>query len=115
MTKNTFRRIVSLLLSVLIITGTAIGTYAEESVSQNDAIAIDPSAGDVNSDGKLTASDARILLRCASQLQQADDLILTRGDYDKDGRITASDARTALRIACGIDSIICIRIKERRL
>lgn len=52
--------------------------------------------GDADGDGKVTASDARLILRASVGL---DDVELERGDIDGDGKITASDAREALRMS----------------
>lgn len=54
--------------------------------------------GDADGDGKVTAADARLILRAAVGLEEVD---LERGDIDGDGRITSSDARSALRISVG--------------
>ena len=54
--------------------------------------------GDADGDGKVTASDARLILRAATGLEK---LATEKGDLDGDGKITASDARDALRIATG--------------
>ena len=56
--------------------------------------------GDVDSDGKVTASDARLILRAAVGLEEVDP---ERGDIDGDGKVTASDARDALRLATGLE------------
>lgn len=66
------------------------------------------SLGDVNNDGRLTASDARLLLRCAARIDNITEYILTYGDYNKDNKITSSDARTALRVSASIEKIECI-------
>lgn len=52
--------------------------------------------GDADGDGKVTAADARLILRASVGL---DDVDLERGDIDGDGKITASDAREALRMS----------------
>lgn len=54
--------------------------------------------GDVDGDGKVTASDARLILRTAVGLEE---ISLETGDIDGDGKITSADAREALRIATG--------------
>ena len=54
--------------------------------------------GDADGDGKVTAADARLILRAAVGLEEVD---LERGDIDGDGKITSSDARSALRISVG--------------
>ncbi len=70
--------------------------------------------GDVDLDGKVTASDARLLLRRAVDLADpefTDDLI-PWGDFDGDGNITASDARTALRMAVELDTAESLGLPE---
>lgn len=52
--------------------------------------------GDVDGDGKVTASDARLILRDSVGLENLD---LERADVDGDGKITSTDAREALRTA----------------
>lgn len=50
--------------------------------------------GDVDGDGKVTAADARNILRASVGLEE---IPLEVGDIDGDGKITAADARTALQ------------------
>ncbi len=60
-------------------------------------------SGDANLDGKVDASDARIILRASVGL---DILSLEESPYadsDCDGRITATDARFALRLSVGLE------------
>lgn len=52
--------------------------------------------GDVDGDGKVTASDARLILRAAVGLEEIDN---EKGDIDGDGKITSADSREALRTA----------------
>ena len=58
--------------------------------------------GDVDGDGKVTAADARQILRRAAQLitftMEQDAL----ADIDKDGRVTATDARIVLRYCANL-------------
>lgn len=56
--------------------------------------------GDIDYDGKYTASDARLLLRAAVGLEN---IPVHVGDVDGDGKITASDARIILRKSVGLD------------
>ncbi|MBO5396455.1 MAG: N-acetylmuramoyl-L-alanine amidase [Clostridia bacterium] len=56
--------------------------------------------GDADGDGKVTASDARLILRAAVGLEKID---TARGDLDGDGKITSEDSRKALRIATGLE------------
>ncbi len=50
--------------------------------------------GDADGDGKITAADARLILRASVGLESID---LNTGDMDSDGKITANDAREALK------------------
>ncbi len=59
--------------------------------------------GDVNFDGKITAADARLILRAAAYLELFTDTQKAVADIDGDTRITASDARTVLRISAGLN------------
>lgn len=56
--------------------------------------------GDIDGDGKITASDARIILRYSVGLEY--NLNRSVCDLDSDGKITASDARSVLRISVGL-------------
>ena len=59
--------------------------------------------GDVNKDGKITATDARLALRIAAKLDTADEYTEKAADIDENGKITSADARKILRIAAKID------------
>ena len=61
--------------------------------------------GDVNSDGKITAADARLALRLSAGLETIDKLKVEISviDYNGDGKITAADARKILRKAAGLE------------
>ena len=59
--------------------------------------------GDVNFDGRVTASDARTILRSAANLELLTAEQRRVADINGDSRITASDARLALRISAGIN------------
>ena len=61
--------------------------------------------GDMNGDGKITASDARSILRIAASLDVATDEQRAMADVNGDGKVTASDARTVLRWAANLDPI----------
>lgn len=58
--------------------------------------------GDVNGDGKITAADARLVLRAASELEIPDGQARLNADVDRDGEITAADAREVLRESAGL-------------
>lgn len=60
--------------------------------------------GDVDGDGTVNASDARLALRCAVQLETLRQNAADAADVDADGKITASDARMILRVSVRLDS-----------
>lgn len=55
--------------------------------------------GDVSPDGKINASDARLILRITAKLENADEIMKNGADLNSDGKITAGEARTILRFA----------------
>ena len=62
--------------------------------------------GDVNGDGKINASDARLALRAAVSLENfaPGKWQFVAADADQNGRITAADARLILRAAVGLEN-----------
>lgn len=62
--------------------------------------------GDADSNGKVTASDARTALRFAASLDIPDEKQIIRCDINGDGRLTAADARTVLRTAASLEAPI---------
>lgn len=59
--------------------------------------------GDADSDGKLTAADARLILRFSVGLNEIKDDIFNIADVDYDNKITAADARKVLRLSVGFN------------
>ena len=53
--------------------------------------------GDADGDGRVTAGDARLILRHSVSLERISDAYLARADFNGDGRITPEDARLTLR------------------
>ncbi len=71
-----------------------------------DSVSIKKSAtglGDINFDGKVTAADARLILRSAAQLQILTKSQMSVADINADGKVNALDARLALRMAAGLE------------
>ncbi len=62
--------------------------------------------GDADLDEKLTAADARLILRYAVGLGNLSGAALWAADRNGDGNITADDARGALRAAVKLDPIL---------
>lgn len=59
--------------------------------------------GDFDGNGKITAADARAILRIAARIDEADENAIAVCDYNGDGKVTAMDARSVLRVAAKID------------
>ena len=81
---------------VIYVDGDSITKRAEFEYNGKDV------TGDVNFDGKVTASDARLILRYTALLERFSSSQRERADMNADGRITASDARQALRKAANL-------------
>ena len=67
------------------------------------ATATDYTYGDANLDGRVTAADARFILRVSAQLEmfESEEAFYT-SDINGDGMVTASDARDTLKICAEI-------------
>lgn len=76
------------------------GEYTEE----NAPIAY--YSGDIDFDGKVTASDARTILRSSVGLDDIKIAAFPYADTDFNGVITAADARTVLRTSVGLEEEI---------
>lgn len=59
--------------------------------------------GDANSDGKINAFDARLVLRISARLQECTVKQLEICDIDCNKKLTAADARFVLRMAARLD------------
>ena len=59
--------------------------------------------GDINGDGKVQASDARLALRASAKLEKLSDEQLKSADVIANGEVTAADARSILRVSAKID------------
>ena len=62
--------------------------------------------GDVNSDGKITVSDARIVLRISAKLENSDVIAKESADIDSNGDVSVWDARRTLRFASRLQKTI---------
>lgn len=58
--------------------------------------------GDANNDGNVNSSDARLVLRMASSLEECADADFDYCDVTLDKRVTAADAREILRASAGL-------------
>lgn len=100
--KNLSKRIFAILLTAIMCFSVYIPVNAEDLSSEesSDTAFI---AGDVDLNGKVTASDARLVLRIAAQLELASAAQMFAADFDSDNTITAKDARYILRFAAKLD------------
>ena len=102
-----FRRLLSLVLSSVLILGVSIQCFAAENTvyvfgGQEKEVIRRTVFCDPDGNGVCDASDARIILRVAAQLQTLPP-DCEGADPDRDGIVTASDARMILRAAAKID------------
>lgn len=61
--------------------------------------------GDIDNDGRISASDARLLLRYTAKLENLDSETLKYSDVNSDGRISAADARLLLRVSAKLETL----------
>ena len=59
--------------------------------------------GDVDGNNKVTAADARMVLRYSAKLENLTDNQQKVADVDNSGKVTAADARMILRVAAKLD------------
>lgn len=59
--------------------------------------------GDIDADGRITASDARLALRFSVGLEKFDTETKYCADVDGDGKVNSSDARVLLRYSVGLE------------
>ncbi len=85
-------------------TQTLIDSFAIEKAD------IEVKTGDINMDGKISAADARLALRCSVELETFSKTKFTIGDVNHDGVITAKDARHILRASVDLEVLIPIKI-----
>ncbi len=68
--------------------------------------------GDVDSDGEVTANDARMVLRMVVGLDYADPELLRRAALDGKSTVSSMSARTLLRISVGLDDMYEILLEN---
>ncbi|MBR3868079.1 MAG: leucine-rich repeat protein [Clostridia bacterium] len=83
---------------------TVCGKILDERVipALSDPITFTP--GDLNGDGKITASDARAALRISAKLDTPTEEQFMTADVNGDEKITASDARIILRVSAKLQT-----------
>ncbi len=97
--KNVKKYVAFLMVMVLLATVVIVGNKLIPATAE----AASYKMGDVDNDGEVTASDARLALRAAVGLENFTADQTKRADMDKDGDVTAQDARLILRTAVGLE------------
>ena len=106
---KTINRIIAFLLTVILFVTGSFPVFAEEilSATEEETTSSDSGneilKGDADLNGKITAADARMILRIAAKLVSVDSYRLTFADYNNDGNITSQDARFVLRLSANLD------------
>lgn len=70
--------------------------------------------GDIDKDGKITATDARATLRCSVALDKLSAEQKAAADVNLDGTVTAADARIILRASVSLEEITPEYITKRQ-
>lgn len=101
-------KIFAVTLSVIMLFSACFSVLAADGPSANDEGSTLPShneilLGDVDENGRVTASDARLTLRAAAGLLTLVPDERTAADYNKDGKVNAYDARLILRVSANLD------------
>lgn len=94
-----FRKVNSMKKSKIIALASAVSLTAAAVFAATSMAFAAPALGDVDTDGKITAKDARMILRHAAKLEMLDDSLLPAADANGDGNVNIADARLVLRYA----------------
>ena len=62
--------------------------------------------GDTAADGKITAADAREILRIAAKLENPDEVTFSAADINSDSKVSANEARNVLRFVAKLSASI---------
>lgn len=86
--------------------GTYIKSVAEIVFVNDSGDVVTLTKGDVNSDGKVNATDARLALRYGAKLETLTATALKNADVNGDGTVNSSDARLILRYSAGLEKVL---------
>ena len=90
------------IFALIVVTAIALGCFMLVAGALEEAI-----YGDVDHDGTVSATDARLILRKSVGLEKlCDELADNVADMDFDNQITPADARLALRSAVGLTPLV---------
>ncbi len=97
------KKLLSILLTAAVIASFPGAVFpAGAACAEDDPVSGGASAGDVDSDGSITANDALMILRVSIGMDKLNSQKTKIADYDGDGTVTASDALSVLRKSIGI-------------
>ena len=85
------------------IAGTYMKSVADVVFVNEKGDVISVEKGDVDLNGTINASDARLALRYSAQLEKLTDVQLKNGDVNGDGIVNSADARQILRFSAGLE------------
>ena len=110
--KTTPKRILSVLLTLLL--ALAVLSLTTSAIEKNSNTGLIPNTvrkatlqtssyilGNINSDGKVNAIDARFVLQASSGARTLDETQNLAADVNHDGKVNAVDARWILQVASG--------------
>lgn len=100
--KKMFKISSFLLCLVLLISSFSIIAFAEEGETEEPTVLL----GDMDLNGKVETTDARLILRISSGMEALTDDYLLMGDMNSDGYITLEDAILALRQVANVDDFV---------
>lgn len=91
------KRIIKLLgLCIVTVTALIISAFAANAALVGDV---------TGADKKVTAADARLILRVSVALDTLTEDLISIADANEDGKITAADARDVLRMSVGLETV----------
>ena len=86
------KRVLSIFLAIVFVIMNAVCVSAQETVK-----------GDFNGDGKVSATDAREVLKVSAGIKTATKEEISICDIDGNGKLSAVDARKILRVVAGLE------------
>ena len=97
-----YRKIISILIFLIFIFSLAFSNLQLYTASENYIYSL----GDVDLDGRVTTSDARLALMAASGIEKLSEASFRNADYNGDGTISVYDARSILYISLDMENQI---------
>lgn len=99
------RKIMSIILALILTLSLTVSVNAEISYDTQSSVTSGiqfPVKGDIDGDSKISAADARLVLRMSVGLEET----IGFADVDGDGKVSAADARLVLRVSVGLETFV---------